>query len=275
LDLKIMARISLHDVSVSFPIFTQHTRSIKTAVFSKLGGTLSAHNDTVIVRALQNVSLELRDGDRLGVIGLNGAGKTTFLRVISRVYPPRSGEAIIDGKVSSFTDITLGMDQEATGWQNIIFRSVFLGSTFAEAEALAPSIGEFSELGEYLDLPVRTYSSGMFVRLAFAISTAIEPDIVVMDEMIGAGDQSFIEKAQKRVAQLLDRARILVLASHSELIIRSFCDKVLWLEKGLIKMFGPVEEVMAAYGHPSAPVLAAQRASITAPSQKVSSCAAR
>jgi ABC-type polysaccharide/polyol phosphate transport system ATPase subunit len=270
LDLKIMARISLRDVSVSFPIFTQHTRSIKTAVFSKLGGTLSAHNDTVIVRALQNVSLELRDGDRLGVIGLNGAGKTTFLRVISGVYPPRSGEAIIEGKVSSFTDITLGMDQEATGWQNIIFRSVFLGSTFAEAEALAPSIGEFSELGEYLDLPVRTYSSGMFVRLAFAISTAIEPDIVVMDEMIGAGDQSFIEKAQKRVAQLLDRARILVLASHSELIIQSFCNKVLWLEKGLIKMFGPVEEVMAAYGQPSAPALAAQSASIMASPQKIS-----
>jgi ABC-type polysaccharide/polyol phosphate transport system ATPase subunit len=174
LDLKIMARISLRDVSVSFPIFTQHMRSIKTAVFSKLGDTPSAHNDTVIVRALQNVSLELRDGDRLGVVGLNGAGKTTFLRVISGVYPPRSGEAIIEGKVSSFTDITLGMDQEATGWQNILFRSVFLGSTFAEAGALAPSIGEFSELGEYLDLPVRTYSSGMFVRLAFAISTAIE-----------------------------------------------------------------------------------------------------
>jgi ABC-type polysaccharide/polyol phosphate transport system ATPase subunit len=245
-----MAHIALRDVSISFPIFTQYTRSIKTAVFSKLGGSLSAYNDTVIVQALRNVSLEMCDGDRLGVIGHNGAGKTTFLRVISGVYPPRSGEAIIEGKVSSFTDITLGMDLEATGWQNIIFRSVFLGLTFGEAEALAPSIGEFSELGEYLDLPVRTYSTGMFVRLAFAISTAVQPDIVVMDEMISAGDQSFIEKAQKRVAQLLDRARILVLASHSESIIGRFCNKGLWLEKGLIKMFGPVEEVMAAYRQP-------------------------
>jgi ABC-type polysaccharide/polyol phosphate transport system ATPase subunit len=257
-----MAHICLRDVTVSFPIFTQHTRSIKTAVLSKIGGSLSAHNDTIIVQALRNVSLELRDGDRLGVVGHNGAGKTTFLRVISGVYPPRSGEAIIEGKVSSFTDITLGMDPEATGWQNIIFRSVFLGSTFAEAQALAPSIGKFSELGEYLDLPVRTYSTGMFVRLAFAISTAVQPDIVVMDEMIGAGDQSFIEKARTRVAELLDRAPILVLASHNDPIIRSFCNKVLWLEKGLIKMLGPVDEVMAEYCQPAAVVLAAHAAPV-------------
>jgi ABC-type polysaccharide/polyol phosphate transport system ATPase subunit len=262
-----MALISLCDVSISFPIFTQHTRSIKTAVFSKLGGNLSSHNATVTVRALQNVSLELRDGDRLGVVGLNGAGKTTFLRVISGVYPPCSGEAIVEGKVSSFTDIALGMDLEATGWQNIIFRSVFLGSTFAEARALAPAIGEFSELGEYLDLPARTYSTGMFVRLAFAISTAVHPDIVVMDEMIGAGDQSFIEKAQKRVAELLNRAPILVLASHSDPIISTFCNKVLWLEKGHIKMFGPAEEVMAAYRRPSAATPVAPAPSVTHSSQ--------
>jgi ABC-type polysaccharide/polyol phosphate transport system ATPase subunit len=201
----------------------------------------------VVVQALKNISLELTDGDRLGIIGHNGPGKTTFLRLVSCVYPPVSGEITVDGKVSSFTDITLGMDPESTGWQNIIFRCVFLGLTFAEARELAPSIGEFSELGEYLDLPVRTYSSGMFLRLAFAISTAVQPDIVVMDEMIGAGDQSFIDKAKKRVDQLLQRTRILVLASHSEPIIRSFCDKVLWLEKGTIKLLGPTDDVMAAY----------------------------
>jgi ABC-type polysaccharide/polyol phosphate transport system ATPase subunit len=245
-----MAHISLRDVSISFPIFTQHTRSLKTAMYSRLGGRLSSHNDTVIVQALRNVSLELGDGDRLGIIGHNGAGKTTLLRVISGVYPPRSGEAMINGEVSSFTDIALGMDSEATGWQNIIFRCVFLGLTFAKAKALAPSIGEFSELGEYLDLPVRTYSAGMFVRLAFSISTAVQPDIVVMDEMIGAGDHSFLAKAQQRVAELLECARILVLASHSNEIIRSFCNKVLWLEKGQLRHLGPTEEVLSAYsGH--------------------------
>jgi ABC-type polysaccharide/polyol phosphate transport system ATPase subunit len=167
--------------------------------------------------------------------------------VVSGVYPPLAGEAVIEGKVSSFTDITLGMDPEATGWQNITFRCVFLGLTFAQAKELAPSIGEFSELGEYLDLPVRTYSAGMFMRLAFAISTAVQPDILVMDEMIGAGDQSFIDKAQKRIAGLLEKARILVLASHSEPIIRGFCNKALWLEKGQVRILGAVDEVLRAY----------------------------
>jgi ABC-type polysaccharide/polyol phosphate transport system ATPase subunit len=242
-----MARIVLKDVSIDFPIFTSHTRSIKTAVFSRLGGSVASHNNTVIVQALKNVSLELADGDRLGLVGHNGAGKTTFLRVVSGVYPPLAGSAIINGRVSSFTDMALGMDPEATGWQNIIFRCVFLGLTFREAKHLSASIGEFSELGQYLDLPVRTYSTGMFVRLAFAICTAVQPDIVVMDEMIGAGDQSFMEKAQKRIEVLLEKARILVLASHNEPIIRKFCNKVLWLEKGRSQILGPVDEVMTAY----------------------------
>jgi len=242
-----MAHIAFHDVTIGFPIFTPHTRSIKTAVLSRLGGNLAAHNDTIVLEALLNISLVLGDGDRLGVIGSNGAGKTTFLRVISRVYQPLSGEAIIEGKVSSFTDIGLGMDPQATGWQNIIFRCVFMGLTFADARALAPSIGEFCELGGYLDLPVRTYSTGMFVRLAFAISTAVHPDIVVMDEMIGAGDQNFMQKAQQRIAELLGRTRILVLASHSMPIIRDFCNKVLWLDQGRVKMLGPVDDVLPFY----------------------------
>jgi ABC-type polysaccharide/polyol phosphate transport system ATPase subunit len=144
-----MARIALRNVTIAFPIFSSHTRSIRTAVLSRLGGSLAAHNDTVIVRALLDISLALVDGDRLGLVGSNGAGKTTFLRVVSGVYPPLAGEAVIEGKVSSFTDIGLGMDPEASGWQNIIFRCVFLGLTFAEARALAPSIGEFCELGAY------------------------------------------------------------------------------------------------------------------------------
>src|SRR5262249_56223320 len=187
-DLGAMARVAFHDVTVAFPIFTPHTRSIKTAVLTRLGGSPAAHNDTVIVRALLNISLDLVDGDRLGVVGHNGAGKTTFLRVVSGVYPPLTGEAVIEGKVSSFTDIGLGMDPEATGWQNIIFRCVFLGLTFAEAKALAPSIGEFCELGGYLCLPVRPLLTGLFLRLAFSISTAVHPDIVLMGEMIGAGE---------------------------------------------------------------------------------------
>jgi ABC-type polysaccharide/polyol phosphate transport system ATPase subunit len=242
-----MARVVFKDVNVSFPVFTSQTRSIKAAVFTRLGGALGAHNDTVVVHALRNITLELGDGDRLGLVGHNGAGKTSFLRVVAGVYPPRSGDALIEGRVSSFTDLTLGMEPEATGWQNIVFRCVFLGLTFAEARALAPSIGAFSELGDYLDLPVRTYSSGMYVRLAFAISTAVQPDIVVMDEMIGTGDQDFIAKARKRLTEVLEKSRILVLASHDDDIIQSFCNMVLWLEKGQVHMLGPVGDVMGAY----------------------------
>jgi ABC-type polysaccharide/polyol phosphate transport system ATPase subunit len=241
-----MARVSLKNVSVEFPIFTSHTRSIRTVVTSQLGGHLSNHNSTHIVAALQDISIELNDGDRLGLIGHNGSGKTTFLRVVAGVYPPMRGEIMVEGALSSFTDITLGMEPEATGRQNIVFRCVFLGLTFAEAEALAPSIGEFSELGEFLDLPVRTYSSGMFVRLAFAISTAVQPDIVVMDEMIGVGDQSFIRKAQQRIQEILTRASIMVLASHNQEILRAFCNKAIWLEKGRIKLLGSVQEVLDA-----------------------------
>ena len=242
-----MARVCLQDVSVEFPIYTPHTRALKSSIFTGLGGRLAAHNETVIVRALENITLDLKDGDRLGLIGHNGAGKTTLLRVISGVYSPVSGKVEVFGRLASYTDLALGMDPEATGWQNIIFRCVFMGMTFSEARALSPSIAEFSELGEYLDLPVRTYSSGMYLRLAFAITTSVHPDIVVMDEMIGAGDAQFLERAQRRMSELLERARILVLASHSEPIIRDFCTKVVWIEKGRVRMIGPAAEVLLAY----------------------------
>lgn len=242
-----MASIVLDNVSISFPIFSSRTRSVRAALFTKLGGQIEDHSRTVTVQALRDVSLTLGDGDRLGLIGHNGAGKTTLLRLMSGVYPPLSGHARIEGKVSSFTDITLGMEPEATGWQNIVFRCVFLGLTFKEANALAPSIAEFSELGDFLDLPVRTYSSGMFLRLAFAISTSVQPDIVVMDEMIGAGDQTFIDKARARMEELLQRASILVLASHAESLVRAFCNKVAWLEKGAVRKLGGVDEVFEAY----------------------------
>jgi ABC-type polysaccharide/polyol phosphate transport system ATPase subunit len=245
-----MARVCLQDVSVEFPIYTPHTRALKSSIFTGLGGRLAAHNETVIGRALEDITLDLKDGDRLGLIGHNGAGKTTLLRVISSVYPPVSGKVEVFGRLASYTDMALGMDPEATGWQNIVFRCVFMGLTFAEAKALSPSIAEFSELGPYLDLPVRTYSSGMYLRLAFAITTAVLTDIVVMDEMIGAGDAQFVEKTQQRVGTLLGKARILVLASHSQQIIRDFCTTVAWLENGRIRMFGPAAEILPAYTAP-------------------------
>ena len=242
-----MAHVRLRGVTLDYPIFTSFTHTLRKDLYTRLGGKVAAHDRTVYIRALDGLSLDLEASDRMGVVGHNGAGKTTLLRVIAGVYPPQIGEVDVSGRISSFTDMTLGMDLEATGWENIIFRCVFMGLTFAEARRLSPAIAEFSELGEYLDMPVRAYSTGMFLRLAFAISTSVFPEIIIMDEMIGAGDAAFIDKAHRRVGELVQSAQILVLASHSVSILEQFCNKILWLEKGQVRLYGTLQEVLPAY----------------------------
>jgi ABC-type polysaccharide/polyol phosphate transport system ATPase subunit len=242
-----MSAIRLTNVTVDFAIHNSSSLSAQLHLFSKLGGKIAASKQAVVVRALNGVNLEFQKGDRIGIIGHNGAGKTTLLRVVAGVYEPTGGTIAIDGRLSSFTDITLGMDPEATGLDNIIFRCVFMGLSFAQARRLLPSIAEFSELGEYLNLPVRTYSTGMYLRLAFAISTSIDPEIIIMDEMIGGGDASFIAKAQARLSQLLDRVEILILATHDAEIMRALCNRVVWLDHGEVREVGPLEEVMSHY----------------------------
>jgi len=242
-----MARIHLSNVVVEFPIINASSHSLQLRLLQTLGGILTSHRKTVVVRALDGVTLRLMDGDRIGVIGHNGSGKTTLLRVLAGVYSPVQGTATIEGSISSFTDLTLGMDPESTGWENIIFRCAFMGLSFRDAQRLTPSIAEFSELGEYLNLPTRTYSAGMYLRLAFAISTSIEPEILIMDEMISAGDAQFIEKANRRLREIVDKSNILVLASHDMRVIQRLCNKVVWLERGSIKQWGPADCVVQAY----------------------------
>lgn len=239
--------IALKDACISFPIYNSTTRSIRHALFEKLGGNVVEHRKTVMVDALRNINLEIKNGERVGLVGHNGAGKTTMLRLLARVYPPTAGEANITGKVSALTDLSLGMDKEATGYDNIIYRCIFMGMTMEEAKAAQPRIAEYSELDQFLDLPVRTYSTGMFLRLAFSISTNMAPDILVLDELIGAGDASFREKAADRIKQLLKDSRILVLSSHSIGIIKKNCERVIWLEKGEVKDDGPVQQVLLDY----------------------------
>lgn len=242
-----MALIALKNCTVEFPVHNSNSRSFQLHLLGAVGGRLTQQNRAVKVRALDNINLTLQDGDRLGILGHNGAGKTTLLRVLAGAYTPSQGSLRVEGKLTSFTDITLGMDPEATGLDNIIFRCVFMGLRFDQAHALLPSIAEFSELGEYLKLPVRTYSSGMFLRLAFSISTATAPDIIVMDEMIGTGDAKFIEKAQTRLSELLKKTSILVLATHDAEIMKRLCNKVIWLEHGTIRMSGPFDEISTEY----------------------------
>ena len=242
-----MAHIRLNQVIVDFPIVNASAQSLQLRLFQALGGKLTSYHQTVVVRALDGLDLDLADGDRLGLIGHNGSGKTTLLRVLAGVYPPAAGSASIEGSVSSFTDLTLGMDLESTGWENIVFRCAFMGLSFQEARRLSPAIAEFSELGEYLSLPTRTYSSGMFLRLAFAISTAIEPDILIMDKMIAAGDLQFIEKAKRRLNRLIDRAQYSCPGLSRYGPDPEYCNKVAWLERGIIKQLGPPDVVTAAY----------------------------
>lgn len=242
-----MVAIDLKDVVVEFPIYMARGRSLKNAVLRSVGGKIDDDKGRVNVRSLNGVSLSLRPGDRLALIGPNGAGKSTLLRVLSGVYEPAGGVAKIQGKVSSLLDISLGIDGELTGYDNIILRSVMLGRSFREAQESIPQIAEFCGLGEFLNLPVRTYSAGMALRLAFAVSTEISPDIVLLDEMIGGGDADFAQKAQARLDTVIASAHILVLASHDPHTLRRFCNKGAWLQGGRIRAFGEIDQVLEHY----------------------------
>ncbi|WP_375458318.1 ABC transporter ATP-binding protein [uncultured Enterovirga sp.] len=242
-----MASISLQNVSLSYPIYEGSSRSLKNSVLRTVGGQLSRTSGRIDVHALQDVSLDLADGDRLALVGRNGAGKSTLLKVLGGIYEPPAGRVVIEGRVSSLTDVNMGMDMDATGRDNIVARCIFLGMTFAEARGKLAEIEEFTELGAFLDMPARTYSAGMQVRLGFAASTASRPDILIMDEMVGAGDAAFAERAQQRITQFVERASILVFASHNNDILAQFCNRAVLLESGRIVLSGSVEAVVGAY----------------------------
>ncbi len=243
-----MASIELADASVEIPIFNSRGRSLKTTLVRRVGGQVEAgDNDVVSVKALRHVDLSLKPGDRLGLVGHNGAGKSTLLRVFAGSYEPSTGRADIAGTVSSLIDMEMGMDPELTGADNIIQRGVFLGMSLKEARRAIPAIAEFSELGPYLHLPMRTYSSGMRMRLAFATSTTRHPDILLFDEMISFGDAGFAARAKARLDAMMDNAKILVLASHDIASLRSYCNRAVLLEAGSIVAQGTVDEVWARY----------------------------
>ncbi|MDU0343592.1 ABC transporter ATP-binding protein [Bosea rubneri] len=246
-----MAHIVLDQASVELAVYNSRGRALKSEILRRtVGGGLQNDRDSSIqvVKALNEVSFEARDGDRIGLIGGNGAGKTTLLRVLSRVYPPTAGRATVEGRVSSLIDLSMGMDTDATGYDNIEMRGIMLGLDRKQAQAIIPDIEEFSELGEFLSLPIRTYSSGMMLRLAFAVSTAVHPDILILDEIIGVGDAAFAAKAEKRLHSMIEKASIMFLASHDNKTIRRFCTRTLWMKSGRLVMDGTPDEVLSAYG---------------------------
>jgi ABC-2 type transport system ATP-binding protein/lipopolysaccharide transport system ATP-binding protein len=243
------AFMKLHDVTVEFPIYGTSSRSLKkTLVHYGSGGRISQDaNDRICVQALRNVTLAFEHGDRVALVGPNGAGKTTLLRVLAGIYEPTFGTYIRKGRVVPLFEASLGIDIESTGYENITLRGLLLGLDTAQIREKTEEIADFTELGEYLSMPARTYSSGMLLRLAFGISTSIHPEILVMDEWIGVGDAHFIQKAEARMNSVVDRSSIVVIASHAEDIVKRLCTKAVYLEGGEVKSVGPTEQVLQEY----------------------------
>ncbi len=264
-----MHSIVARNLRVEYPIYDAGGRSLKNAlIFNKLplrrhqsvGGNIlrSESGGKVTILALEDVNFSVSSGDRLGLIGHNGAGKSTLLKVIAGIYEPIDGSLRTEGAIMPMFGMSDGMDPEATGYENVRLRCLVLGIAKDQIDAIADDVGTFSELGEYMHMPIKTYSSGMMVRLTFGIATAIKPEILIMDEMIGAGDAMFIEKAEARLRQFIDRAGIVVVATHNPGIVRQWCNKALLLHQGRSVAFGPVEEVIEQYdaivhgAHPAA-----------------------
>jgi ABC-type polysaccharide/polyol phosphate transport system ATPase subunit len=244
-----MPLIKLQDVTISFPIYSASSRSLKNRVMaSATGGRIGLRQDKhLLVQALDNVSLEIEHGDKVGLVGHNGAGKTTLLRVLAGIYEPMVGHVALNGSVTPLFDLTVGIDPECTGYENIILRGLYMGLTKQDVLERLNEVAEFTELGDFLNLPVRTYSAGMQARLAFAMATCIEPEILLLDEGIGAGDAGFLAKANERLDNFIHKAGILVFASHSQDLIRRMCNKVLIMEHGRILWRGEVNEGLKAY----------------------------
>jgi ABC-type polysaccharide/polyol phosphate transport system ATPase subunit len=240
-----MPRIDVQNVSLKFNVRQCKRASLKEAVVrGLLRRTL---NSSVWVHALSDIHFSAREGDRIGVIGHNGAGKSTLLKLLAGIYPPTEGTVSVQGRICSLFDIALGFEPEATGWENIVFRSYLHGQTPADVRAKLDPIGEFTELGEFLSMPVRNYSAGMLMRLAFAIATASEPEILLIDEVLAVGDRAFQIKAKARMRELMASSRLMVLVSHDLNVLRDTCNRVIWMKHGKMVMEGPSAEVIDQY----------------------------
>src|SRR6476646_9923311 len=213
----------------------------------KTGGKIGTAQRIPIIEALHEIALSLRDGDRLGLVGHNGAGKSTLLRIMAGIYEPTWGTARISGTVAPVFDLGVGMDPEISGYENIIIRGLFLGMTRKQMQARVGDIAEFTELGDYLSMPLRTYSTGMRVRLALGVVTSIDPEILLLDEGIGAVDAEFLAKARARLNELVERSGLLVFASHSDEFLADLCDTAIWMDQGTIREHGPLREVLHHY----------------------------
>jgi lipopolysaccharide transport system ATP-binding protein len=237
-----MGYVSTKDLVVQFAVYGLGSRSLKKNILrAATGGALATDAaDRVVVKALDGISLDFREGERIGLVGHNGSGKTTLLRVLAGIYEPVSGALDIRGSVVSMLSITLGMDPDATGLENVTLRSAVMGLSKDDTEQITEQVAEFAGLGDYIYMPLRTYSSGMAMRLAFAISTAVSADIILMDEWLNVGDADFAVKSQRRLNDLMGSAKIVVLASHDMTVLNQYCTRIIRLDHGRIVEDSPV-----------------------------------
>ncbi|MEV4311305.1 ABC transporter ATP-binding protein [Actinocrispum sp. NPDC049592] len=242
-----MVSIDVWNASVDFPIFDAKSRSLKKAVLGKVGGHIGTEGRVPVIEALKDINLSLKTGDRVALVGHNGAGKSTLLRLLSGIYEPITGGSKIVGKIAPVFDLGVGMDPEISGIENIMIRGLFLGMNRKEMEKRVDDIAEFSELGDFLQMPLRAYSTGMRVRLALGIVTSIDPEILILDEGIGAVDAAFMDKARERLIDLVKRSGLLVFASHQDDLLLEMCDTAIWMDGGRMKMHGGLREVLTAY----------------------------
>jgi ABC-type polysaccharide/polyol phosphate transport system ATPase subunit len=241
-----MARIELEQVGLTFRVRKDKRRQSLKGVF--IGGLLGRSEEgTMTVEALREVSLSVGQGERLGVLGHNGAGKSTLLKMLAGVYPPTKGRRLVEGRISSLFDISLGFEVDSSGWENIAYRCYLQGESPRSVRQKRQGIADFSELGDFLNMPVRYYSAGMLVKLAFSIATSMEPEVLLVDEVLSVGDMAFQEKARARMREMMSKAHLIVMVSHDLDSLCRVCDRAVWMDHGQVRGTGPVAEIVEAY----------------------------
>ncbi len=245
---RTQAGVEVRDLHVTFPLYHGSARTLRRTLGRMRSSRFEQdQQQRMVVQALRAVSFTLQPGDRLGLVGGNGAGKTTLLRALAGIYEPVAGRVTIRGEINALLDTNLGMNMELTGRENIGLRGMHAGLSPRRIRDIEKDVQNFAELGSFLEMPVRTYSSGMVIRLGFALATSIRPRVLLMDEWFLAGDTSFMLKAQGRLEQLVQQAEILVISTHMLDVVSAWCTRVLWLDQGMVRMQGTPAEVLPAY----------------------------
>ena len=243
-----MACIEINNVSLTYPVYGANARSFKSTLINvATGGRLHKNSGSMVVEALKDVSFKLEKGDRLALLGHNGAGKSTLLKVLANIYEPTTGTVNVQGSTNCLFDIMMGMDHELNGYENIMIRGMILGLSKPDIRKIIPKVEEFSELGDFMKMPIKSYSAGMKVRLAFGIITNIHSEILLIDEIVNVGDANFIEKAKAQMKSLVYQSEFMVLSTHDTNIVKEFCNKAILLKEGRVKYFGTVKETLKRY----------------------------